>query len=133
MMYIYNPLFIYHHYHLLYLHFHSSLTIPQLKHSPDPGSAVLGVIGYGQDNDRMVSLPWVVCHALMSALYCCLPLLDVGHCGIAITCSIIDSLVKGGCFGSQLSCPRPGALYSWCWLGRLSWVMMGWRLRFGMG
>ena len=98
-----------------------SMTIPQSKHSPDPGSAVLGVIGYGQDNDRMVSLPWVACHALMSALYCCLPLLDVGHCGIAIAHSIIDSLVKGGRFGSQLPCPRSGALYGWCWLGRLSW------------
>ena len=66
----------------------------------------------------------------MSILYYCLPLLDVGCCGIAVTCSSISSFVRGGHFGGQF--PALGALYGWCWIGGLNWVVIRCRLQYNM-
>lgn len=89
------------------------MTVSQSKHLLNPGSAMPGVIEYGQDNDGVASLSCVVYHASISILYCYLPLLDIGYCRIIITCSMIDSLIKGGHFGtSHPPWPRSRALYS---------------------
>ena len=67
----------------------------------------------------------------MSILYYCLPLLDVGCCGIAVTCSSISSFVRGGHLSGQF--PALEVLHGWCWVGGLNWVVIGYKLQYDMG
>ena len=71
------------------------MTILHSKHLPESGSAVCSIIGYGWNRDGVASVPWVAWHASISILCCCLPLLNAGCCGIAVTCSSISSFVRG--------------------------------------